>query len=49
MFRIETRVDVKSADFKKNRDHNLKLVQELKGRLEEVKKRMCSGTPNGAS
>ncbi|RME28766.1 MAG: methylcrotonoyl-CoA carboxylase [Candidatus Zixiibacteriota bacterium] len=37
MFRIETKVDTSSADFKANREANLKLHQEFKERLELVK------------
>jgi acetyl-CoA carboxylase carboxyltransferase component len=38
MFRIESKVDVKSHEFKKNRDHMLKLVEEFKKRLGKVRK-----------
>ncbi|MFC1683662.1 carboxyl transferase domain-containing protein [Candidatus Zixiibacteriota bacterium] len=38
MFRIESKIDPKSSQFKKNRQHNLKLLQEFKERLEMVQK-----------
>jgi len=36
MFRIESKVDTKSSTFKKNRQHNLKLVEQFKERLEKA-------------
>jgi len=44
MFRIESKVDVKSDRFRKNRDHNVKLLEEFKERLEKIK----AGGPPGA-
>ncbi|KPL19053.1 MAG: methylcrotonoyl-CoA carboxylase [candidate division Zixibacteria bacterium SM23_81] len=38
MFRVESKVDVKSREFKENRDHTLKLVAEYKERLEKIQK-----------
>lgn len=38
MFRIESKVDVKSREFKENRDYTLGLVSEYKERLEKVQK-----------
>ena len=38
MFRIESKVDLKSRAFKENRDHTLRLVAEYKERLEKVQK-----------
>ncbi|MFH1941387.1 MAG: carboxyl transferase domain-containing protein [bacterium] len=38
MFRIESKISTKSADFKKNREHMLGLVEELKERLAVAEK-----------
>ncbi len=38
MYRIESRIDTSSAEFKENREHNLRLVQELRERIAEAKK-----------
>ncbi len=38
MFQIESKIDIKSQQFKKNKEHNLKLVAELKERLAEIEK-----------
>ena len=37
MYRIESKISTKSADFKKNREHMLSLVQDFKEKLEKVK------------
>jgi acetyl-CoA carboxylase carboxyltransferase component len=44
MFRIESKIDVKSDQFKKNRQHNLKLLEAFKEQLEKVHQ----GGPPGA-
>jgi acetyl-CoA carboxylase carboxyltransferase component len=36
VFQIESKIDTKSSEFKKNREQNLKLVAELKERLAEI-------------
>ena len=38
MFRIESKVDMKSREFRKNRDHMSKRVTEFKERLREIQK-----------
>jgi hypothetical protein len=38
MFRIESRIDTSSAEFKENREHMLRLVEELRQRIAEAKK-----------
>lgn len=38
MYRIESKISTKSADYKKNREHMRGLVEELKERLEEAEK-----------
>ena len=38
MYRIESKISVKSADFKENKEHMCTLVREFKERLQETKK-----------
>jgi acetyl-CoA carboxylase carboxyltransferase component len=38
MFRIESKIQTNSTDFRENSEHNKKLLSELKERLEEAKK-----------
>jgi len=38
MYRIESKIDTNSADFKANREENLKLTAQLRERLAEIKK-----------
>ncbi len=38
MYRIESKIDPNSAEFKKNYEHHKRLAEELKERLEKVKR-----------